>query len=81
MRPTTEQLKEGERWYVDGKPGEVYTAPYPTGYFSFHYDGKGFATSMNVGDLEDNWERCEESAYDISHAKGVAQAAKLGIKL
>lgn len=81
MRPTTEQLIEGERWYVDGKPGEVYSAPYATGYFSFHFDAEGFSTSMDVARLEDNWERCAESAFDISHAKGVAAAAKMGIKL
>lgn len=81
MTPTKDQLIEGERWYVDGRPGEVYSAPYATGYFSFHYDDKGFSDSMNVDDLGDDWERCAESAFDISHAHGVAAAAKLGIKL
>ena len=81
MRPKRDQIIEGERWYVDGKPGTINSAPYSTGYFTFHYDDAGFATSMDVADIGDKWERCEESAYEIQHAKGVAAAAKLGIKL
>jgi hypothetical protein len=81
MRPSKEQIKEGERWYVDGKPGTVYIDPYPTGYFTFHYDGAGFGTNMNANDLADNWERCEESAKDLQTARAREALAKLGIKI
>lgn len=81
MRPSKEQIKEGERWYVDGRPGTVNSTPYPSGYFTFHYDGAGFATNMNVESVGIGWERCEESAKDLQTARARIAAAKLGIKI
>ena len=81
MRPSKEQIKEGERWYVEGRAGTVNSEPYPTGYFTFHYDGNGFANNMNANDLGADWERCEESAIELSTARARKALAKLGITI
>ena len=81
MRPSKEQIIEGERWYVEGRAGTVNSEPYPTGYFTFHYDGNGFATNMNANDLGADWERCEESAVDLQKARARATAKRMGFKL
>ena len=81
MRPKRDELIEGERWYVDGRAGTINSAPYPSGYFTFHYDGAGFATNMNVESVGIGWERCEESAVDLQTARARRAAAKLGITI
>ncbi len=81
MRPKRDQLVEGERWYIDGRPATINSAPYPTGYFTVHYDGAGFATSMDVADMGADWERCEESAIDLQTARARRAAKRLGIEI
>ncbi len=81
MRPSKEQIIEGERWYVEGRAGTVNSNPAGTGYFTFHYDGNGFADNMNVHDLGPDWERCTESAKDLQTERARKALAKLGIKI
>ena len=81
MRPSKDQIQEGERWYVEGRAGTVNSNPAGTGYFTFHYDGNGFADNMNTNDLGADWERCEESAKDLQTARARVALAKLGITI
>ena len=81
MRPSKDQITKGERWYVNGSAGTVNSNPAPTGYFTFHFDGDGFASNMNVNALSHGWERCEESAVDLQKARARATAKRMGFNL
>ena len=77
---TTPELVKGERWYRDGRPGSVNSEPYATGYYTFHFDGEGFATNSNTAD-EHTWQHCTKTAVELQQEKGREQAARMGIKL
>ncbi len=77
---TTPTLNVGDRWYVDGKPGSVYTLPAPTGFYNFHFDGAGFASNMNTNDAHD-WKPCAQTEVELSHERARVALAKLGIKI
>jgi hypothetical protein len=74
---TTPELVKGERWYVDGKPGEVYSEPYATGYYTFHFDDDGFASNMNTADAHE-WQHCTKTRVELQKERAQANLDKLG---
>lgn len=76
----TDDRTVGTRWYLDGRPGAVYSDPAPTGFFSFHFDGEGFASNMNMND-EHDWVPCDETEVELAHERARITLAKMGIKI
>lgn len=73
------KITKGDRWILNGKPGTVNSDPKGTGYFTFAFDGKGFADNFYTDD-DLTWEPLDKSEIELSQERTRKILGDMGIK-